>query len=105
MRDIERDDTTRAEENMQDEGHVNETTGSMDDEGHIERDDSTRAEENMQFEGNINETTRNMDDEGNIERDDTTRNGDDSIDDNDATNLSFNITNREIEVNTETREK
>ncbi|KAH3865771.1 hypothetical protein DPMN_028814 [Dreissena polymorpha] len=69
---------------MQDEGPVNETTGSMDDEEDIERDDSTRAEEKMQFEGNIKETTGNMDDEGNIERGDTTRNEDDSIDDNDV---------------------
>ncbi|KAH3885173.1 hypothetical protein DPMN_009164 [Dreissena polymorpha] len=76
VRDIERDDTTQAEENMQDEGHVNETTGSMDGEGDIERDDSNRAEKNMQFEGNINETTGNMDDEGNIERDDTRGSGD-----------------------------
>ncbi|KAH3749612.1 hypothetical protein DPMN_184113 [Dreissena polymorpha] len=77
----------------------------MGDEGDIERNDSTRAEENMQFEGNVNDTTGYMDDEGNIERDDTTRNGDDSVDDNDATNLSFNITNREIEVNIDTQEK
>ncbi|KAH3873312.1 hypothetical protein DPMN_036544 [Dreissena polymorpha] len=70
------------------EGNVNDTTGNMGDEGDIERDDTTRAEGNMHVEGNVNDTT-----------------GDDSIDDNDATNLSFNITNREIEVNTETQEK